>query len=739
MRHTGVVLAVAALTGCASTPSRPKSGAEREGTRSSSITPVASGVSPPVAPVHPVVDRYFGQDVVDRYRWMEEPDSPALRGWLTAQDTYARQILSAIPGSAALEARVQALSREVRVVTDLRVAEKSLFFLVRDPGRQKPTLQMRDEAGEVRTLVDIETSTLTSIDYVYPSPRGNYVAYGVSSGGTENAALHVLDVRTGRPATIPIPGCQASSITWLPDESAFYYTRVPPATGRVPARESRLNERVYLCRLSRPEGGDALVFGPGVPGSDFVDPRAHTRILVRPGTHLIVAMVNHAVNDPFALAIGAEAESGLPRVWNQIARPEDGIKQVAFGEGALYVITFKDAPRHRLERWSIDADGVRNREVLFESPTAILEDVAVAKDGIYVTALDSGQSRLFVLRRGAKATEVALPVHGTLADIDASWAREGAIFSLEGWTSPTRWYRSAGRDVHDLGLGNEGAEPFGDVAVTEVEATSHDGTVVPMTLMHRKDIRLDGRNPTWLSAYGAYGISLSPNFRATRKAWLEHGGVFAFAHVRGGGEFGEAWHKAGQKANKMNSILDVIACAEALIQRKVASPETLGIYGGSAGGIVANGAIVKRPDLFAAAVVHAGDVNMVRIEEKAGGPRNAEEFGSVQSQAGFEGLFAMDAYHHVTDGVPYPAVLLSTGMNDPRVPAWQTAKMAARLQAASSSGRPILVRVGFDDGHGVGSLQREEAARSASFYAFMLWRLGGGVDRHSHPELEATK
>jgi prolyl oligopeptidase len=257
-----------------------------------------------------------------------------------------------------------------------------------------------------------------------------------------------------------------------------------------------------------------------------------------------------------------------------------------------------------------------------------------------------------------------------------------------------------------------------------MKAKSNDGTLVPLSIVLRKGLKRDGKHPTLLYGYGAYGISTLPSFDPKRLAWLERGGVLAYAHVRGGGEYGEDWHRAGQKKTKMNSIDDFIACAEYLIAQGFTSPSKIAGMGGSAGGILVGRAITKRPDLFAAIVSRVGASNPLRMEMAQGGPQNAVEFGTVKIQEEFEGLKAMDPYLNVTSDTKYPAVLLTTGFNDPRIPPWQPGKMTARLQAASNSGKPVLLRVDFDAGHGMGSSRSQLREEQADSYAFLLWQFG---------------
>ena len=682
---------------------------------------------PPVAPVREVMDHYFGTVVVDPYRWMEDARSPELRSWLVAQDAYARDVLGGLPFAAQLVHRVRALSASVHAIHDLSLSAQGIFFLDREPGRQKPTLRVKTKgSGDPRILVDIEGSGATSFDYMTPSPNGRYVAYGLSSDGTEASVLHVLDVSTGGEVIEPVTRCRDALVSWVQDESAFFYSREPERPANAAPREGYSNAWVYLHRIGEPVANDSVIFGAGMPGSAFADEFMESQIFVDTASSRMLAVSNHAVKDNFILAVAPFRRIRGAPLWHQIAGPDDAIRRAAFYDGSVYVITSKGAPKHRLERWQVDDRGISRRTVVYESSTSVLRELAVARNGVYVSTLDAPERAglLFFPHGDGAASRVALPLEGTLRDLTASPTVDGAAFGLESWIDPPRWFVHEGGPVTETGvkIGNVGR--LQDVVVDHVEAKSHDGVMVPYSIVYRKGLVRDGRNPTWLQAYGSYGISLDPYFNPIREAWLERGGVVAFAHVRGGGEYGEPWHTAGQKRQKENSIRDLIACAQDLIRDGIATPASLGLFGASAGGIVAHGAVVRRPDLFGAVVVNVGTGNMLRLEQQEGGPMNAQEFGSLATEDGFQSLYAMDAYQRIEKGVSYPAMLLAAGMNDVRVPVWESAKFAARYQRATSSNRPILLRVGMDEGHGVGETQEQEAARMASFYSFFLWRLG---------------
>jgi prolyl oligopeptidase len=304
--------------------------------------------------------------------------------------------------------------------------------------------------------------------------------------------------------------------------------------------------------------------------------------------------------------------------------------------------------------------------------------------------------------------------------------KPGAIFELAAWTRSSIVYKLDGtsEELVDTGIAPPSPVDFSNVESIEVKVKSTDGAMVPLSIVSQKGISKDGSHPLLLDGYGAYGISLDPAFYPFIKAWIDQGGTFATAHVRGGGEYGEDWHQAGKESTKQHTIDDFLACAQFLVDQKYTSPKLLAGEGTSAGGILIGGAITQRPELFRAALVRVGVVNPVRFETSAGGPANIPEFGTVKTDAGFKALYAMDAYLHVRDGIAYPAVLFTTGVNDPRVPPWAPAKMAARMQKATTSGLPILLRVDYDAGHGLGSTRAQLEADYADEWSFLLWQFG---------------
>ncbi len=367
---------------------------------------------------------------------------------------------------------------------------------------------------------------------------------------------------------------------------------------------------------------------------------------------------------------------------------------------------------------------------VYPAGSAVVKSIEVAKDALYVELLEIGNAKAarvpFI--GDSKPQLLDLPA-GVASGIPfaANPRVEGVLVATASWMRGGKIYAF---DPHTSALADTGLRPagkFDDVAgyqADEVQVASHDGVKIPLSILHRTGLALDGSHPTLVIGYGAYGMSRSAYFNPVNLAWLERGGVLAIAHVRGGGELGKEWHLAGQKSTKPNTWKDFIACCEYLVRTGYTAPAKLAGQGGSAGGILIGRAITERPDLFAAALINVGCTDALRMETTANGVPNIQEFGTVKTEEGFNALLAMSAYHHVADGMKYPAVLLTHGINDPRVAPWESAKMAARLQAATASGRPVLFRVDYDAGHGIGSTHQQRQEERADEWAFLLWQMG---------------
>ena len=690
--------------------------------------------APPAAPVQPVTDEYFGVKVTDPYRYMEDLKDPQVQSWFKAQNARTRSALDAIAGRTGLLARITELdqSAPARVFDVRRLPGGRLFYQKRLASEDMARLYVREGIdGPEKLLLDpgkypAPKNSHNAISYYAPSDDGSLVAAGVSAGGSENAVLHLVRVDSAQDAGEAIDRTEFGEVFWRPDNHSFFYNRLQKLGPDQPPIDKYLNSRVYLHTVGKDPDADPAVMGAGLSPEVKAAPADAPVVATDPASSYAFGMLAHGVQREITAYAAPLASVAGPQVpWQKICDVDQAVINGTVHGDDLYLLTHKDVPRFKLVRTSLAHPDVDQAEVIIPEGPAVLMGTAAAKDAIYVQELDGGIGRLVRVSYGGKAEEVPLPFEGAV-EIAASDSRvPGVLLSLTSWTrAPAIYaYDPQTRQVTDTHL-----QPAGkfdhpqDVVSEEVKVASYDGTLVPLSIVHRRDVKLDGSHPTLLTGYGAYGITLDPWFDVRTLAWFEHDGVMAVAHVRGGGEYGEQWHKDGQKLTKPNTWRDFIACGEYLIEKKYTTSARLAGAGTSAGGITIGRAITERPDLFAAALDRVGVCNALRAEKSPNGPPNIPEFGSTATQEGFEDLYAMDAYHHVRDGVHYPAVLLTTGFNDPRVDPWEPGKMAARLQAATSGGKPILLRVDYDAGHGFGSTRTQIESQLADEWGFLLWQ-----------------
>jgi len=690
-----------------------------------------AGVAPqPVAPATPVVDDYFGTKVTDDYRWMEDRTAPAFVAWARAEDAHARGVLARIPGRAALARRVAARTGGGTVVSGVRAAGGRLFYGKRDPGENTVKLYVRDGDSE-RLLVDPDKMAVASgphfaLDYYEPSDDGARLVYAVSPGGSEASVIHVLDVASGKDAAETIDRAEQGSPSWLPDGKAFFYNRYALLGAGAKETDKYLNSRAYVHVLGTDPSTDIALAGPGVAGSPPVDPVDTPVIYATPGSDQVVLVINHGASPAQTFWVAPLAAARLPgAAWKKVADVDDGVTDVQVHGDRLFLSSLHGAPRAQVLETDARAPDVGHARVVVPAGPRVIEQAIAAADALYVIDLDGGLGR--IRRVGyddGKAADIVLPLAGSVNNVAADASVPGLVFSEQGWVTAPRFFRTVDGRVSPLALAPPWREDLGAYTADEVMATAADGTQIPLSIVHRKDVKPDGSRPVWLTGYGAYGLSLKPALASRFLALLDDGGVYAVAHVRGGGEFGEDWHQAGRLATKTNSHRDLIACAEYLVKQHWTTPALLAIQGGSAGGITVGMALTERPDLFRVVFSNVGDSNALRAEQETDGQANSLEYGTVTIESGFKALYAVDATQHVRAGVRYPAVLLTTGMNDPRVAPWQPGKMAARLQAANPAGRPVLLRVDFDAGHGIGSTKAQRDLEIADEMAFFYWQIG---------------
>ncbi|MGB6193661.1 MAG: prolyl oligopeptidase family serine peptidase [Terracidiphilus sp.] len=688
----------------------------------------------PATPVHEVTDEYFGVKVTDPYRWLENTTDPTVIAWMKAQNAYTRAVLDRIPGRDKLLDEIKSLDNANSSVTSLQVWGGHYFYFKTAPGSDNRKLYVRDSVhAPERVLVDPEKLTTPegkhySIDYFAPSLDGRYVAYGISPGGSEESVLHVVETASAKVLPDTIDRAQFGQPAWVSGDS-FFYTRTQKLPAGAPPTEKYQKLRSYHHVLGNDPDREPAVFGYGVSASVPVTEDDFSLIAYSPGAprHYLGLVIHGVKREIDIYTANAKDEITPSTQWKKVVTEADSVVGFDTHGDNIYLLSHKDASRFKVLRTSLDKPDVATAAVVVPPSERVIVGVTAASDALYVQDLDGGLGRLrLVSYTTGTVLPVKLPFEGAIQTLFTNPTERGAWLELTSWTKSPLWYsfNPETSALTDTGLMPPSPVDFSQIESVEVKAPSADGTMVPLSIIYRRGSRLDGSHPTWLEGYGAYGITLDPTFRPTLKALFDRGGVFAVAHVRGGGEYGEDWHVGGQKLTKQHTIDDMIAGARYLIEHKYTSSVHLAGEGTSAGGITIGGAITQRPDLFGAALIRVGDSDSLRSELMASGPANIPEFGTVKDENGFKALYAMDAYQHVKPGTKYPAVLLTTGANDPRVAPWQAAKMTARLQASTTSGKPVLLRVDYDAGHGMGSTKSQRDVELADELSFLFWQLG---------------
>ncbi|MFZ5826752.1 MAG: prolyl oligopeptidase family serine peptidase [Bacillota bacterium] len=668
----------------------------------------------------PVVDQLHGVSITDPYRWLEDGESPEVLTWTEAQNRFTDSVLHATPYPASFAGRLrEVLSGDTLASPTVRGGR--VFFLRRKAGQNQPVLCMRAEGeSEERVLLDpnqVNEKGTTALDWWYPSPDGRYLAFGYSENGDEWSTLQVLATDTGETLAERIPRTRHTALTWEPDSSGFYYTRYP-LPGEVEAGQENYNRHCFYHKLGRPWQDDPKVFGEGMPPRVFIGPSLHD------GGRWLLIHVNHGWNSTdLYLMDRAAPEKGFVT----ITKGRDALFQATMLGGVIYALTNYQAPRYRIiaidpanpaeEHW---------RAVVPESESLSIQDFTIANGQILFTGLKDVVARLYhAPLEGGAPTEIPLPPLGSVTRLSGEKDGRFAYIAWESFTSPSTIYRLDTTSA-ELSLWAQSRSPVDpdQIAVKQVFYPSKDGTRVPMFILHRKDLVPNGDLPTVLTGYGGFNLARTPIFAATIYPWLERGGVWAVANLRGGSEYGEEWHRAGMLGNKQNVFDDFISAAEYLIAQGYTRPERLGISGGSNGGLLMGAAFTQRPDLYKAVFCAVPLLDMVRYHKFLIGALWTSEYGSPDEPEAFRWLHAYSPYHHVEEGTRYPAIFFHTAASDSRVDPCHARKMAALVQEANGSENPILLRIEFEAGHGAGKPVAKLVQAQAETWGFFAWQLG---------------
>src|SRR5579859_6873825 len=674
---------------------------------------------PPATPKRPVTDVYHGVKVVDDYRWLEDFNDPAVRAWADAQTAYARSYLDAVPARAALyEQLKRLLSHPSPAYYGLAYRGDVLFAMKSQPPKEQPfliTLESPDKPASERIVVDpnrLDARGSTAIDFYVPSRDGKLVAVSLSQGGSESGDVHIFEVATGKALADVIPrvngGTAGGSLAWNADGSGFYYTRYPRGAER-PKKDMGFYQQVYFHRLGTKTEADAYSLGKDFPRIAEIALQSS-----EDGRWILATMANGDGGEFAHYLLGPHGE------WRQITRLADQVTRARFGlDGNLYMLSLQSAPYGKILKLPLEGGKLAEAQVVVPESKAVIESFLPAATMLYVSDLVGGPSqvRIFDLA-GHERGMVPVKDVSSVFELVRHKGDE-LLFENQSFVDPPAWYRfdPGSKKITRTALRHTAAADFGDVQVMREFATSKDGTKVPLNIISRKGTKLDGNNPTVLYGYGGYSVSLTPYFSVARRPLLDHGFVYAIANLRGGGEYGEQWHRAGNLTRKQNVFDDFAAAAHYLIDHKYTNPAKLAIEGGSNGGLLMGAALTQHPELYRAVISFVGIYDMLRVELHPNGAFNVTEFGTVKEADQFRALYAYSPYHHVVDGTQYPAVFFLTGDNDPRVDPANSRKMTARLQA-SGTRRLVLLRTSNSSGHGIGTGLSEQIAEEADAFAF---------------------
>ena len=689
---------------------------------------ISAAIPPaPETPKRPVTDQYQGVQVTDNYRWLEESGTAEVKKWTENQNARTHAYLDQLTQLSAIKEKLQAWNDFQSPRYQVSYYCGKTFFVTKLlPPKNQPFLVAMESLGEDRhekIVVDpntIDPTGKTAIDFYEPSLDGKYLAVSLSQGGSEIGTLHVYEVASGKELKEQIEFVNkptaGGSVAWNGDGSGFYYTRYPRGTER-PKEDLDFFQQIYFHKVGTSPSEDVYSLGKDFPRIAEVHLAAS-----KDGKYVLATVANGDGGEFSHYVLGSD------KTWKQITQFKEKIIQGVLGlHDDLFLLSRDGSPRGKILKLSLSDPQLKSAHVIVNENQGVVTEMIPTETRFYVTYLNGGPSEVSVFNGDGKALgKLKVP---PISDISGVLQTEGddVILKAQSYVQPPAWYaydsKAKNFQLAKTALVYKSPVDFSDIEVKREMAKSKDGAQVPVTILFRKGVKRDGKNPTILYGYGGYGVNLTPRFQPDLHLWLEHGGIYAVANLRGGGEFGEEWHLAGNLTKKQNVFDDFIGAAEHLISRKYTSPKELAIEGGSNGGLLMGAVLTQRPDLFHVVVSHVGIYDMLRVEHDPNGAFNVTEFGTIKNPDEFKALYAYSPYHHVVNGTAYPPVLLLTGANDGRVDPYHSKKMLARLQEANPENPLLLLRVTFDGGHGIGRSTKQKVAEEADVYAFLFDQL----------------
>jgi prolyl oligopeptidase len=684
---------------------------------------------PPKAKVDAVEETVQGHKIADPYRWLEDASSADTQEYVREQLAYTRGVLDPLPGREQIHQRLTQLL-SIGTIGTPQLGGKYYFYTRREGTQNQPVLLVREGLdGKDRALVDanqMAADGTVALDWWYVSEDGKYVAYGTSASGSEESTLRVIETASGKLLPDTIDRTRFSSLAWKKDNSGFYYSR-HPKKGDVPAGEEVYHVKIFYHELGGDPAKDALIFDPlTLGGSHTAQDIPQVSLPDDDDRWLLITVFEGWAKSELYLQ---DLKAGTPPV--ELTSGKNFLYNGEIFQGKLYITTNEDTPRYHV--LVVDAGNAKreNWKEIIPQTDAVLQGTGVYGGKLFAQYEKNASSLLKLFDLDGKAlSDIPLPAIGTVAGSGGRWDRKEAFFGFQSFTVPPSIYHfdlSSGKTSLWDKVDTPGIDPSA-YQVKQVWYPSKDGTKVPMFIFHKKGIETNGKNPTLLTGYGGFNVSLTPSFSGGRFLWLEHGGVFAVANLRGGAEFGEDWHRAGMLEKKQNVFDDFIAAAEFLIADKITDKEHLAIQGGSNGGLLVGAAFTQRPDLYRAVVCQVPLLDMLRYQNFQIAKLWIPEYGSAEDPKQFDWIYAYSPYHHVKAGTEYPSVLFMTADTDTRVDPMHAKKMAALMQAEAANGqsrtRPILLRIESKAGHGQGKPITKLIEEGTDIYSFLFWQLG---------------
>jgi len=672
----------------------------------------------PTTPVVDVAEQHFGETVRDPFRWLENDVrvDPQVRAWVDAQNQTTEDYLGTLPGRAAIRRRMTELTDYARY--GVPVTRGTRYFFLGNIGlQQQSVLYFQDGiAGSQTVLIDPNSwarDGATALAEWEPDQKGQKLAYAIQDGGSDWRTVKVIDVVTGKLLADSVGWVKFSRLDWAADGSGFYYSRFPAPPAGAEFQSLNLDHAIYFHRIGTPQSADRLIYAtPDRPKL------LHRAEVTADGRWLVVTSVEGTADRHEVTLIDIAAPKAQPRTL--ITGMTDNWQLIGAIADRLYFITNLDAPRQRLVAIDVSRPDLVIEPIVAERAATLVDGALVGNRLVLEYLVDAKSEAIVYDLDGKPVMMVPLPGIGSTSGFAGNSKTPETFFSFSSFNVPARIFR------FDVSSGR--MTPFrepelrfnpDDYVVTQRFYASKDGTKVPMFLAHRKDLDLSAGAPTLLYGYGGFNISLTPGFSASRLAWMEMGGVFALANLRGGGEYGRQWHDAGRLAQKQNVFDDFIAAAENLIASGVTTRDKLAIQGGSNGGLLVGAVVNQRPDLFAAALPAVGVMDMLRFDRFTAGRYWVDDYGYPEREADWRVLRAYSPYHNVRDGADYPAILATTADTDDRVVPGHTFKYTAALQAADIGAKPHLVRVETRAGHGSGKPTDKLIEETADQWAFI--------------------